>query len=233
VRQPAFLVIVHPDRAAGAALAERLRSPGYTCRVAVDPSEVGTDRVDACLLDVPAGTPPAGLTALIGRWASVGGARLLVADAPLDRPPGVQQVLVKPPLLGPMVAAIETAREVAGPAPAPPAPRVPGSSAVDALESAWSRAAASLDDERAQQRFVQLCVAQGHLRFAIQRYRRLAENTGDPRARRQLEQVGLLLGASRPSPSWEERGMSPRLRATLIVFVAAAVIMALMAWWLG
>ncbi len=117
------------------------------------------------------------------------------------------------------------------PSAAPASP--PGAPSTE-LDAAWRRAAANLDDVGAQQRFVQACLADGELRFAVRCYRTLAEPPhADPRAAAQLKKVGALLGFHAPPARVGDDAMSPRLKLMLASIVLAALAVSGAAWWLG
>jgi DNA-binding response OmpR family regulator len=71
-----------------------------------------------------------------------------------------------------------------------------GADEVDqALVARWREVAGQLDDDSAQQSFIQACLKAKKVEFAVQRYRELKEtHPGDARVDRYLQQVGTILG---------------------------------------
>lgn len=97
------------------------------------------------------------------------------------------------------------------------------------LDGHWEQAKARLDDEEAQQRFIQACVRMGELEMAVGRYRALKEGPpGDPRAERYLAQVGTILGfyaLQQSGAELNDAGLSSRLKLMLGLFILAAIIL--------
>ncbi|MGF1509439.1 MAG: hypothetical protein ACFB9M_08050 [Myxococcota bacterium] len=93
-------------------------------------------------------------------------------------------------------------------------------------------AAQNLDDHEEQQRFIQACIRQDALRFAIRTYRALHDAApDDPRPKHYMKKVGSLLGAySGPMNRAPSEGMSPRLKGMLVAVLGLGVFMLLMAW---
>lgn len=106
-----------------------------------------------------------------------------------------------------------------------PADRLAASDDIDEL---WAAAAADLDDDARQQRFIQACLKTSQLDLAVRRYRSLKETMpGDPRPPRYLQQVGTILGfymLKQNAPAVEE-GISLRLKLTLGAFVLGAAVL--------
>lgn len=95
-----------------------------------------------------------------------------------------------------------------------------------ALELRWREVKDHLEDDARQQRFIQECLKAQRLEFAVQCYRALkAERPDDPAAAKYLQQVGTILSfyAFRKQTPEPEKGMSGRLKVTLIAFVIAAL----------
>lgn len=97
------------------------------------------------------------------------------------------------------------------------------------VDRLWAEASANLDDDAAQQRFIQRCLKSGQIELAVRRYRGLKEaSPDDERAQKYLQQVGTILGFYALKQTNEvdnETGMSWRLKLVLGLFVLSTVIL--------
>ena len=106
------------------------------------------------------------------------------------------------------------------------------------LEQMWLSVQDRLDDDAAQQAFIQACLSHQQIEYAIRCYRRLKEeNPGDERSARYLNQVGTILGfyALRKEMPSEEEGpqMSMGLKVVLGLFLLLALTFAVLSLFVG
>ena len=108
----------------------------------------------------------------------------------------------------------------------------------DNIDQLWLSAKERLDDDGRQQAFIQACLRQQRMDFAIRSYRRLKdERPDDERVAKYLKQVGTILGfyALRKDQGQEDEvpSMSAGLKIAFGLFLLAALIFMTLALFLG
>jgi hypothetical protein len=100
------------------------------------------------------------------------------------------------------------------------------------LDRMWQEAAAKLDDDELQQRFIQACLKAQKLEHAVKCYRTLKqERPGDERVAKYLQQVGTILGfyAFKKEPQVKDEAKLPMaVKIAMGLFLAAALILWIM-----